>query len=929
VERLQQIEEIFHQALQREPAQREAFVCQACRDDSDMRRQVVSLLANHEGSAVSGQWAAQAAAQLIESPASLQPGQSLGPYRIESFLAAGGMGEVYRATDTRLNRRVAIKVSAARFSERFEREARVIASLNHPHICHLYDVGPNYLVMEFVEGAPLHGPFSLKATVEYAGQILDALDAAHRKGIVHRDLKPANILLTKQGVKLLDFGLARQDGALQETDATLTTGITSAGQILGTLQYMSPEQLQGKPVDARSDLFSFGCVLYEMLSGKRAFEGQSAASVIGAIMEREPAPLSLAPPLDRVLRTCLGKAPDSRFQNALDLKRALTWALEPPIAAKTSRSAWAGATAAVLVLCALGLWATTHLSQRTADDRVIRLQIGPSESASPLSGRTYGGGFAVSPDGRAIAFIGLSKGKSGLWIRSLDAATARLLPGTEGAGNPFWSPDSKSVAFSAGGALYRFDLLRETASKICDFSGTFWGGSWSSDGRILFSILSGGMFLVPDSGGAPSQLMRLDPVQRDINFINPQALPNGRFLYTVQSLRTPGVYAGSLRKPAERVRLLGAESMPNSPGIGAWYVTGNDGTHYLMWIGGSTLFAQQFDPDGLQLIGEPHSLAEPVSDGHSGGNVLLYDPSTPLRQFRWFDRMGREIGLVGESGPFAFSRMSPDGRRVVTIRPGNRADVWLLETGRGVATRLTTGRTVHIYPVWSPDGRTILFSGGAPFNMFRIPADGTGPEERVQESGHRQTATDWSHDGRFLIYTDDAPETGFDLWILPVTPEGRPSPGAKPWPFAQDRFNEAWARFSPDTRWVAYQSDESGQNEIYIRPFPGPGEKFRVSTGGGTSPVWGPSLGAGRRELFYVSRDGKLLSSTVKLTAQSAEPSVPRELFPIPPGLFDIQPYDVTADGQRFLIKTPSDSPQPLNVIVNWPALLKRGSSAP
>ena len=314
VERLQQIEEIFHRALEQEPAQREAFVRQACRDDSDLRREVVSLLANHNESDV------------LAPATTLAPGQLLGPYRIDCFLAAGGMGEVYRATDTRLNRTVAIKISAARFSERFEREARVIASLNHPHICHLYDVGPNYLVMEFVEGAPLRGPIPLKTAVEYAGQILDALDSAHRKGIVHRDLKLANILVTKQGIKLLDFGLAKQNTPLKETDAT--RALTAQGQIAGTLQYMSPEQLQGKEVDARSDLFSFGCVLYEMLSGKRAFEGQSAASLIAAILEREPAPLNLTPPLERVIQTCLKKSPDDRFQNSLDLKRALTWAVD-------------------------------------------------------------------------------------------------------------------------------------------------------------------------------------------------------------------------------------------------------------------------------------------------------------------------------------------------------------------------------------------------------------------------------------------------------------------------------------------------------------------------------------------------------------------------------------------------------------------------
>jgi serine/threonine protein kinase len=373
LERWQQVEEIFHEALQRDPAERETYLRQACRDDSGLRREVASLLAHHSADRQSESWAAAAAAQLVKSPASLQPGQSLGPYRIESFIAAGGMGEVHRATDTRLNREVAIKVSTAHFSERFAQEASVIASLNHPHICHLYDVGPNYLVMELVEGTPLRGPLPLKQALDYAGQVLDALDTAHRKGIVHRDLKPGNILVTKQGIKLLDFGLAKRSGPLQESDATLTAALTGKGQILGTLQYMSPEQLQGKDADARSDLFSFGCVLYEMLTGKRAFEGENAAIVIAAILEREPAPLDVAPPLERVIRTCLSKDPDQRFQNALDLKRDLAWAAEQPIAATTSRPSWTVA-AAMLAVGALAGWGLFSLRQPATDDRVLRLR---------------------------------------------------------------------------------------------------------------------------------------------------------------------------------------------------------------------------------------------------------------------------------------------------------------------------------------------------------------------------------------------------------------------------------------------------------------------------------------------------------------------------------------------------------------------------
>ena len=917
MERLQQIEEIFHQALQREPDEREAFVRQACRDDSDLRRQVVSLLANYDDG------------DSLDPAATLEPRQSLGPYRIDSFLAAGGMGKVYRATDTRLNRTVAIKVSAARFSERFEREARVIACLNHPNICTLYDVGPHYLVMEFVEGAPLRGPLPLHKAVEYAGQILDALDTAHRKGIVHRDLKPANILLTKQGIKLLDFGLAKQRCSLTEDDATLATGFTKEGQIAGTLQYMSPEQLHGKAADARSDLFSFGCVLYETLSGKRAFEGQSAASVIAAILERDPAPLNLAQPLDRVIKTCLAKNPDDRFQNALDLKRNLAWALEQPAPAKTNRRSWMAGAAAILALSAAGAWITTRLLHPPAGDRVIRFQIGPSETGSPLAGRTFGGGFAMSPDGGMAAFVGMSKGTSGLWIRPLDSPSGRLLPGTEGAVGPFWSADSRSIAFYSGGVLRRFDLVRESASKICGVNGVFWGGSWSNDGRILFSVRDIGMFQVADSGGTPSQIMFLDRSQGDVTFALPQILSNGRFVYTLQSLRPEGVFAGSLTKPSQRIKLLGFESPLSVPGTGASSVASADGRHYLMWIAGTTLVAQQFDPDVLRMMGEPRSLVDPAYEVHAAGNVVLYTSSPPLRQFKWFDRKGKEMRLLGEPGQYGFNRFSPDGRRVATIHLSSTPDIWLMETGRGVPSRLTSGTSVHIIPVWSPDGQTVLFAGGTPFNIFRIRADGTGGEERVQESQKAQVPSDWTRDGRFILYSEKGPESGDDLWILQVTADGRRAPGAKPWPFAHERFNENQGRFSPDSRWVAYDSDESGRYEVYVRPFPGPGEKVPISTDGGKFPQWGPQSGSGGRELFYVSRNNELMVTTVKLGPQSVEPSAPRELFAMPPGLNELAPYEAVADGQRFLINTPSDPSQPLNVIVNWPALLKKRSAAP
>jgi predicted Ser/Thr protein kinase len=600
----QEIEEIFYQALQRDLAQRDTFVREACHGDSELHLEVSSLLAHHDEGTGFEPWAAAAAVQLIAAPASLQPGQLLGPHRIDSFVAEGGMGQVYRATDTRLNRTVAIKICAARFSERFAQEAKVIASLNHPHICHLYDVGPNYLVMEFVEGTPLRGPIPLKQAVEYAAQILDALDAAHRKGITHRDLKPANILVTKQGVKLLDFGLAKQSAPLQQTDATLTAALTRKGDILGTLHYMSPEQLQSKEVDARSDLFSFGCVFYEMLSGRRAFEGQSAASVIAAILEREPAPLDTAPPLERIIWSCLAKNPEQRFQNAIDLKRNLTWALEQPINAKTNHRGWIAVAMAALALGAFGGWAVSYFRQAPPNVQPLRLQIEPPPNGRFVLGGGTFGDLAISPDGKMAAYTASVNGKVGLWVRPLDGGAARLLPETEEAGQPFWSPDSRSLAFAvAKNKLRLVDPGGGMRIEIGLISGMR-GASWGSDGYILFSQVvigpygtlgrseSGiyGIYRISAAGGKPSLVTVPDRSRGELAYLWPQALPEGRFLYWAQTAKpeNSGIFVAPLSNPGKGVKLLTTESK-------AVYASDGNGEGYVLWRRSGSLVAQEFD----------------------------------------------------------------------------------------------------------------------------------------------------------------------------------------------------------------------------------------------------------------------------------------------------------------------------------------------
>jgi predicted Ser/Thr protein kinase/dipeptidyl aminopeptidase/acylaminoacyl peptidase len=843
------------------------------------------------------------------------------------------MGEVYKARDTRLDRTVAIKVAAAKFSERFEREAHAVAALNHPNICTLHDVGPDYLVMEYVEGQPLKGPLSVEKAVEYARQVLDALDAAHRLGIVHRDLKPANVLVTKNGVKLLDFGLAKAERAkaISASEETVTQAITQEGSILGTLQYMAPEQLQGKGTDARTDLFSFGCVLYEMLTGKRAFEGASAPSVIAAVLEREPAPLEVSPPLERVVRRALAKDPEERFQTAREVKTALEWAMAPQAAsAPRSSRRWQWIVAATLVIGVLIGW-VAHFRRPAAADRVLRLDINPPGGGRFVALGNGVGGSTLSPDGRMAAFVAAVNGKTALWVRVLDETTARLLPGTEGAADPFWSPDSRFIGFWAAGKLQRTDLAGGPPETICDNFLTR-GAVWSADGQIVFGSLSGGLFRVPASGeGTPSPLTRLDVSRGETAHRYPQILPGGRFLYwaLADGAENTGLYVAPFAKPAERVSVLRTETA-------AIVAPGGDGRDYLLWLRGGTLLAQEFDTGALKVRGEARAIAGPISSpGEIGATAasasvrgqLLYNASGSGSQFTWLDRAGRLLATVGEEKVYIFPfRLAPDGRRAAATiaRPGGD-DLWLLDLERGSPSRFTSSFLNH-YPVWSPDGRTIVFTS-AKWRLFRKDSSGSSEEQLITEGQNRQYATDWSRDGRFLIYFELAPSTQRDLWILPFTPQGKVPENAKPAPYLRTKFIEWNARFSPEAspRWVAYESDRTGRYEVYIRGFPEPREEVPISTGGGQYPEWG----AGGREIFYVAPDNKLMAVDLTITADAVRPSTPRALFTLPIIDNGWSPYD-TIDGQRFLVRAvPQQASPPLTVIVNWPALLKKGSAGP
>ncbi|HUD98968.1 MAG TPA: winged helix-turn-helix domain-containing protein [Bryobacteraceae bacterium] len=595
-----------------------------------------------------------------------------------------------------------------------------------------------------------------------------------------------------------------------------------------------------------------------------------------------------------------------------------------PARSKLGRRWWIVA-AVTLPIGVLGIWAASHFRQTPTDERVLRLQINPP-AGSEFTFGTQAAGISLSPDGKTVAYVATDHGKAALWVQPLDGATARVLAGTEDAGWPFWSPDSKSIAFFAHGKLQRVNLAGGVPQTICDI-GQARGGSSTEDGRILFGGWNSGLFQVAASGGRPSSLTTLDASRGEVFHYWPQMLPGGRFLYFVRSTNSEnsGVYAASLAKPRERVQLLATDT-------NALYAPAADGVHnnrkgYLLWLRGGTLVAQDFDAATLKLSGEPHPVADPVTRIGTTGQmqvsisatgILLYNSSSPLRQFRWVDRTGKPRGPVGEPAFSAFFHLSPDGRRIVVARGSPvGADLWMLDVGRGLPSRFTSRPGVNIGPVWSPDGRTVVFSSDAPRNLFLKSASGAGEEQRLTRSASPQFPLDWSRDGRFILYEEaTAPGDLRSLWTLPVAPGD-----AEPRPYLRKTSNETMGQFSPDARWVAFQSDESGRYEVYIDTFPEPRRQVRISTGGGVMPEWG----AGGRELFYISPDSMLMSVSLKPGTGSLEASAPHALFPLLVIDTDVSPYDVARDGQRFLVlETAEHATQPLTVIVNWPVLVNR-----
>ena len=905
-DRWRQVEQLYHSALEREVGSRDAFLREACREDEELRGEVQSLLE-------------QADSGLLNHPV------RLGPYQIAGVIGAGGMGTVYQARDTRLNRTVAIKVSEARFTARFEREARAIAALNHPHICTLYDVGPNYLVMEYVDGAPVHGPLPVVEALPLAIQMADALDAAHRQGIVHRDLKPANVLVAKSGVKVLDFGLAKlaDQPPAEDQEARTARSDTEQGALVGTVAYMSPEQAEGKPVDARSDIFSFGSVLYEILTGRRAFEGQSNASLVAAILRVEPAPLSAVQPLapkmlDRVLQRCLAKDPSDRWQSAADLKAALEFlaaGLEDTAAPAAARGAWwkdsrVAWTAAAVLFCAIGVVGWIHWREKPVVAPLVRLSVDP-----PPGLKFYRwSGPSVSPDGERVLF-NVAEPEQELAARTwmYRVSTGESVPfynSSESSLRDPWSPDSNSFAIRERDGVGNMDVtgarrevLRE---QVSDFS-------WGPSGSYFFGIAGKGLFWV--ERGSPRRQVTVQRPGEGIHEL-PQLLPDGKsFLFHKRQTATIETWLARLDGKEPKLLLTKASQAYFAP------------PGYLLYLEGGSLFAQRFDAGRGTLTGEPRALVSGVAADPSGpyglfsvsrNGVLTFrqGPVTSPKRLTWLDRSGNVIGTLGEVADYSNPALSPDGRRLaISIRESDRKrNIWVFDLAQGTKTCLRFLEHDETSPKWSPDGSEIAYNSDrrGHRDLYARSSSGSGPERILLESGEDKTLLDWSADGKFLIYSVLRAMSIRELWMLPLTGSQRTPVRLNNAPYRQDQ-----AVIAPDSRSVLHTSAETGNLTFeylylqYLQPYGG--RKWQITTAG-TNPRW---RGDGR-EIFYRSSDA-LMAADV---AADGSPATPHPLFP----LQRAGQFVVTRDGQRFLVVMPAEARDPATtpfvVILNWQRML-------
>ncbi len=939
--RWKQIEAVYHSALDCAPEQRAAFLAQACNGDGDLKREVEDLVRREEspGWALPEHpvWAAHDDAVTSSAAgARLIPGERLGPYEIVEPIGAGGMGLVFRAIDTRLGRSVAIKTSQESFSARFAREARAIASLNHPNICTLHDTGPDYLVMELIEGPTLadrirKGPLALDEALRIARQIAAALEAAHEKGIVHRDLKPANIKIRPDGsVKVLDFGLAKS--AAETLPSADSTEIRRAGLILGTAAYMSPEQALGQDVDKRSDIWAFGVVLFEMASGKRLFAKATAADSLTAVLREEP-DLSLAPErVRRVLAACLEKDPRKRLRDIADWERLIeeerATLAKPQTAAqpRTSRVVWMAALG--LAALALIAFAAVHFREPTPAVSAMHLTL-------PLP-NTVTGVFdlALSPDGRTLLLGVTDKDatRSGLALRSLDSDQIRLLPGTTLAQAPFWSADGKRIAFIQDGKLRIMSAGGGPAEVVFEDAGCGCGaGTWGAGGVILVPDVNS-QFERCDTGRSSCTALAEDST---LKRTSPVFLPDGKhFLFGVQlagpeSASRAGVYVGSLDDPNGK-RLLPDASK-------ALYAQGPGGQGFLLFRRDGALVAQAFDLKALTLSGDVFKIAEDVSrDGNAqmmasvaANGVLVYGTGRNVNsQLTWLDRAGKVLSVAGPVRPQHSMALSPLGDQILVTRGPLGAmyqGLWLRDAVRDSESRLVGPPLSGVAEVWSPDGRMVAFAG-EDGNLYRKDVSSGAREELILKDGNKKNTSDWSRDGRYLLFTVTDPKSSGDIWVLPDP--GGIAGASKPYPFQQTDAVESQAQFSPDGKWIAYTSNESGSEEVYVRPFPsGPG-RWKVSAGSGFEPRWRSD----GKELFYWTSGSPPLFRMMAVPVMKGANAPfaagePRLLFEQKifkwTTRFNFSTYSPSADGQRFLVLSKPDVQEAIHVLYNWTQMVR------
>jgi len=892
------------------------------------------------------------------------PGTRLGPYEVASPLGAGGMGEVYRARDTRLGRDVAIKVLPQHLSSnpevraRFEREAKTISTLNHPHICTLFDVGregdTNFLVMELVEGETLadrigRGPLPAPEVLRLGIQIADALDRAHRAGVVHRDLKPGNVMLTKSGAKLMDFGLARSTGlagpasrsgagmAALTQSPTMAQPLTAEGTIVGTFQYMAPEQLEGKEAEARSDVWALGCVLYEMTTGRQAFEGKSQASLIGSIMNSTPPPISsispLTPPaLERLVLACMEKDPDERVQTAHDVRLQLQWIadagsqagvpaghpLEAGRAARRrsrERLAWIAAILASVVAAAALVM--PRLGPKPAPPRIMRFVVGAPAGAIIQSDPAW---IAISPDGRLLVFAATdTSGTPALWVRPLASLEAHKLAGTDNPNFPFWSPDSRNIGFFADGKLKKVPAEGGTAEALCSASDGR-GGSWGKQGVIVFApVASGPIARVSEDGGEVETLFTPDSSRKETGLRWPEFLPDGKHFLFVGLPSKEGnhdIYVGALGSKT-RTRLLGSSAAPVYAPPG-----------YLLFVRNGRLTAQRFDTRRLALLGKPQPLGEAPQLSFAAGahavtvstNGILAHPAAglPNTKLVWLDRAGHEQDVIPLApGRWEGLSLSDDGQWLVAQRRGspNESDLWMIEVARAVATRFTFVSSSETYfPAWSPDGKWVAYNSNrlGPADIYRKSSAGGDEEPLLQSSTLFKNLSQWTPDGGSLIYGQPDPETGWDIWRLPLDGD------RKPVPIVRTRFNEYGGAVSPDGHWITYFSDESGKLEVYVQSYPEPGHKYQVSTAGGQGSVWSRD----GRQILFGSLDGNSMLADVE-TGPAFKVDRPRVLFK---SRQDLAGATATRDFGRFLVSVPAGeaAPPTITFVLNWTAGMKK-----